>query len=393
LNLCRNIAIGFAFCAASWIPGLAADAAPAPSPDQLADLRQMNITIDPMIEKYSGLPKKPILFSTNMQFAYGAAIRRVPEDVLLRYADALKEAGVGRIDFNPSIASLTDPLALGKYDVLIAHIRTLGVKIGVNPEYEQPDDGSLKTQAEYKDAAVKGEAFFAARYKPDYIAVVHEPTTMDARRTNGFTHHATTEEWRDFVSETAKAVKAASPATRVGAGAYNGDGREIALLYPTATPPTVFREQLYYRDFVEMPELDFVTVDIYFADSKGIPFMDEMVEMAHKANKPVYIEETWRPRYLPGHLPTGPIERGLGNSIYEPIDIKWIKAISLYAATHGLDAVTPFWSTAFFFYADSGVNDTTTPAYFEEVRQAVMKGGRTDTFRAYQALAKEFGTH
>lgn len=401
----RKIALGLVFCTLGVTPGLAADGTPAPtrSPDDLAYLQGVSAVTDAMITKYSGLPKKPIRFSTNMQFASGRAIRKVPAHVLIAYADAVKEAGANCIDFNPTIASLRDPAALAKYDVLIAHIRAIGLQIAVNPVWDSPDDNALTTFAQYQDAAVKGEAFFAARYKPDYVAVVHEPTSMDARRTRGFTEHATVDQWRDFVSAVAKAVKAASPTTRVGAGAFNGDGREFSAFFVTSRPPTVFQEQLYYRAFVDTPELDFVTVDFYFPDPKGLAYMDQMVNLAHNAKKPVYIEETWRPHDLPSHMTVSVPERPrLGEAMFEPVDIQWMKAVSLYAATQGSDAVTFFYSVTFFTHTDSSSADSATSAYYnkgktaiyyEKVRQALMKGERTDTFRAYRELAKEFGVH
>ena len=82
--------------------------------------------------------------------------------------------------------------------------------------------------------------------------------------------------------------------------------------------------------------------------------------------------------------------------------MQWMKAVSLYAATQGLDAVTFFYSVTFFTHTDSSPADKATAAYYnkgnmaiyyEQVRQALMKGQRTDTFRTYQSLAKEFGVH
>jgi hypothetical protein len=164
----------------------------------------------------------------------------------------------------------------------------------------------------------------------------------------------------------------------------------------------VLLEEQYFHAFTQMPELDFVTFDFYFPDAKGVAIRDQMVKWAHEAGKPVYIEETWRPHDLPSHM-TGNVggRPRMGEALFEPIDIKWMKAVSLYAATHGLEAVTFFYSTAFFAYTPSSTPETATAAYYargaearydQAVDDALMKGERTDTFRAYQALAKEFGT-
>ena len=67
----RKIALGFALCVLDTRPcGRRCTHRPRPRRTGLPDLRQMNTMIDPMIGKYSALPKKPILFSINMQFAH-----------------------------------------------------------------------------------------------------------------------------------------------------------------------------------------------------------------------------------------------------------------------------------------------------------------------------------
>jgi hypothetical protein len=335
-----------------------------------------------MIESYSTMPQNPIRFSGNMIYAYGTTIRQTPDDVLIAYADALKEAGLNRIDFNPSISSLTDPAALAKYDILIAHIREIGLQIAVNPEYELPDDAALKTLEAYRKAAVAGEAAFAARYKPDYLVVVHEPTTADERRTHSYSELSTPAQWGDFVTATATAVKAASKTTLVGAGAFvDASGREIP----------------YFNEFVTIPDLDYVTLDNYDAEPAAITNLDLMVQTAHGAAKPVYMEETWRPAYLPNGLPPAgvPLEKasplGTGNAVFEPLDEIWLKAMALYCATHGLDAVTAFSTPPFFLYVTSGPDSYFDAAYVREDEQALLQGKRAGTFQAYQDLAQQLG--
>ena len=62
----------------------------------------------------------------------------------------------------------------------------------------------------------------------------------------------------------------------------------------------------------------------------------------------VSIEETWRPAFtgpLPQnvHVLATAMEthtiKGVGNADFQDLDAKWMKAMVLYASTHGMEAV------------------------------------------------------
>jgi hypothetical protein len=139
-------------------------------------------------------------------------------------------------------------------------------------------------------------------------------------------------------------------------------------------------------------------VDIY--DQTQLDIYDRMVQIAHAANKPVSIEETWRPAFtgpLPPHaLSSGTgVEshtiKGVGYAGFEDLDAKWMKAMVLYASTHGMEAVTPFYSQTFFAYVTSGPDRPIDREYNEQVLQALALGRRTKIFAAYRALQQKFG--
>jgi hypothetical protein len=145
-----------------------------------------------------------------------------------------------------------------------------------------------------------------------------------------------------------------------------------------------------------MPNLDFLTLDIYTHTKFDI--YDRMVQIAHAANKPVFIEETWRPAFtgpLPPHAMATGVEtytiKGVGSADFEDLDAKWMQAMALYACTHGIEAVTPFYSQAFFAYVTSGPDRPSDPAYSRKVIQAVAQGQRTKSFEAYRSLQQKFG--
>src|SRR5579872_2581297 len=74
-----------------------------------------------------GSPTRPVVFSANIPMANGASIATTPLDTLLDYVDGLKQAGAQRIEFNPGLTSLSDPIVMAKYDALVQHIRQLGL--------------------------------------------------------------------------------------------------------------------------------------------------------------------------------------------------------------------------------------------------------------------------
>jgi len=63
----------------------------------------------------------------------------------------------------------------------------------------------------------------------------------------------------------------------------------------------------------------------------------------------------------------------------------------LYASTHGMEAVTPFYSQTFFAYVTSGPDRPIDREYNEQVLQALALGRRTKIFAAYRALQQKFG--
>ena len=121
-----------------------------------------------------------------------------------------------------------------------------------------------------------------------------------------------------------------------------------------------------------------MVVDIY--DQTQLDIYDQMVQIAHAANKPVSIEETWRPAFTgplpPGALRTGRgIEyhtiKGVGSADFEDLDAKWMKAMVLYASTRGMEAVTPYYSETFFAYVTSGPDRPFDSEYNHKVLEAV----------------------
>jgi hypothetical protein len=215
---------------------------------------------------------------------------------------------------------------------------------------------------EWTDVAVRIYPIIAARYQPDTMIVIHEPTTMDSRL--GVTN--TPQQWATFVDRTIRAVKAASPRTRTGVGGLH-------------------TEVDYLRVMTDVPNVDVMTIDIY--EITPLPAYSDLVALGRAKGKAVYVEETWRTPYSTDSRlsPDARGSAGIGLSMFQSLDAKWLRAIARWAGALGLEGVTPYWSQTFFRYVSAG-GDGIDPIYNSTVMQAVSNGERTETFFAFRDL-------
>src|SRR5580704_11317464 len=72
-----------------------------------------------------GTPTQPIVIGGNLVGAYGTKIGNMDLSVVLDWVDGLKAAGVQRVEFNPSMATMSHPGNVTKYDAIVRHIREL----------------------------------------------------------------------------------------------------------------------------------------------------------------------------------------------------------------------------------------------------------------------------
>lgn len=334
----------------------------------------MNQALDVIIEKCRKHPQQKLIFSANLFFAHEVCIKNMPLETLKKYVDALKEAGVHRIDINMGLFPWLDnhQETIQKYDALIRHIRHAKLQLAINPQYSTMYHKFRKFD-DWKTAALKVYPEIAKRYQPDIFIVVHEPTVMNER----MGVNVSPKEWRDFTQQTAIAVKEVSPGTRCGAGIV------VALQ----------SEWKYFDEFLTLKELDIITFDIYAI--RGLNAANKMIAQAKRRGKNVYIEETWRPTYsVPEKGKTVTLDDrsaiGIGNKTFQALDANWLKAMTLYASTWGLEAITPFWTQTFFKYVEENGN-ALNPEYNKQVIESINKGERTKTFETFKTLVQQYG--
>jgi len=327
-----------------------------------------------------GTPTQPIVIGGNLVGAYGTKIANIDLSVVLDWVDGLKAAGVQRVEFNPSMATMSHPGNVTKYDAIVRHIRELGLQLAINPEYEvgEVDPSPITTFAEFQMQALAEYQVLASRYQPDNFVIIHEPDTASARL--GFA--TTITDWQNFILAAAPLIKAASPHTRVGAGC---DYNPALATYES--------EDSYFQSFVTMPVLDFMTMDIY---STAFDKFAQWAQLAQANSKGVYIEEVWAPFDLPD--PLGPwngeplADRALigpVNSDFAAMDADWLQGMLLFASANHMEAITPFTTEAFFLYGPAGEDTPDNTVYQAADEQAIQQGQLSTTGQAYLAASRQ----
>ena len=300
-------------------------------------------------------------FRAQIVLAHPAFISGVPLDVLFKMVDAFKELGVDGVDINPGFEPWLHPELnkedLNKYDALIEYIKKNDLEVwlayhcGVDPEAIKDWDwekykvelATLKTWVE--------------RYHPAGINVVHEITTMESR----WRKSVSIEEWARLVEEGCRLIKNLDPGILTGAG---------GLPYE--------KEMECLRKYLNVKELDFVRLNIYDQWFHTFNNYETMIKWAKNAGKKVYIGEAWRNAAFPEPGNVFPL-------FWEPLDIKFLEAVTLYAGTREIEAVCFWWTNLFFKYQDP---DQPTKEYFKAVYQAIHDGKRTSVYRALGEIIK-----
>ena len=197
----------------------------------------------------------------------------------------------------------------------------------------------------------------------------------------------TVQDWDGFIRKVAPLVKLSSLRTRLGAGCYYG---ATTLTFGDA-------ENAYFEDFATIPDLDFLTMDIYNDDSFS-QFV-AWTQLAHANGKGAYIEETWLPHYFANGLPANWQSEDLDNSAtvgpasadFASLYAPWMQAMALFASANGMEAVTAFTTPVFFQYGTAGADRPQQAAYAAAVDFAIAKGQLTPTGQAYLTSSQQLG--
>jgi len=329
-------------------------------------------------ESSLGPATHPIVLSSNLLYANGGLIDNMPVSTLLQYVEGLKAAGAQRVDLNPGVTSINDPIAAAAYDAIVAHIRELGLQLAIDPTLTSKDFPGGASFSSFQSTAMNTYPAMAARWHPDNFVIVHEPTTQNARL--GVT--ASTADWGGFIQAVAPLIRAASPHIRLGAGGF----------YSSA-------ENTYFEYNVTLPQLDFMTMDVY--QDQYFAQLDTWVSLAHANGKGIYVEETWAPKDLPAVLPPGWQSNPEGldaytlvgdcDAAFATLDATWLQAMAAYASANQMEALTPFTTADYFYLGAAGADNPFNTTYINNALTAIENGQLSSTGLAYLKISQTLG--
>ncbi len=353
-----------------------------PSPG--AYLADQNAGLDAVEASIAGLVGKKPLFAGVLHLAHGQIIAKMPLDVLIASADALKEAGVERVDIYTTQSAWRDkiPADIAKYDALVAHNRQLGLKLGFDPEV---DPRTLTGgYAQWKPWAIAAYTEMARRYQPEKFSVMHEPTAMDM----SLREKVSPATWAAFATEACAAIAAVSPHT-------------------VCTVAILPFERAEFDALIKVPAIKSIGFDIFGDghdffnyDSSGLRHqIDElasMIKAARAAGKSLHIAETGRQIWdFMDLTATSRAEMShqsyqdynIGDPRYIDLDGRWFETMAHYAAAHEFDSIMLFRTTTFFTYSPPGTNTSLVSAgYIRAVAEAVAAHKRTGMFDTYRRV-------
>lgn len=337
---------------------------------------------------------KPLVFGGEdiLLLGFQAAMWTPQEEI--DYLDGMKAAGVQRLEFNPAVTAINNPVAMANFDLAVRHARQLGMLIAINPSFNN-GEFIANSFSDFTAVAMQTYPALAARYQPDNFVIVHEPTTQTARM--GIT--ATPDQWVQFINAVEPLIKQASPHTLVGAGDCSH-----------------CNESDYFDAFVVIPNCtltnlsvgctDFVTDDDYSDSLTDFVEVEGWTQLAHANNKPMYMEETSTPHDLPpgstlgGYQgsPTGAEGAslvGTCDTVFETLNQNWLAFMAQFDMAYGLESMTAFTTQTFFLYvsAPAPLDQATNSTYLKEMAAYVSSGTPqlTSTGTAFNAEVQQYG--
>lgn len=273
------------------------------------------------------------MYSANF-LAHEVNVALIPLATQLQVIDALAAAGVTRILLPMGQMPFRNPEAspgiLSIYDAMVDRIRLhnidLGIWITYGALYYSADD-----LADWTTIATDMVEYIVDRYEPEYMSIVHEPTTVSERLGETPTVGA----WTTYM-EDVSAAAAAAGATRISASFIAGT------------------EGAYLTAAKVISDITDIALDIYSVAS--LASGTTMAAEAIAASKTVSIDETWRPSFSPEaseSLDAAAIQY-IGHPPFVELDVKWIRAMNKWADDNGVAGITPIWTQNFFAYGEWG---------------------------------------
>lgn len=226
------------------------------------------------------------------------------------------------------------------------HQREMVMFVETGPVFPEAEfSGEFGESVDYTDLTI--ERYFeekqlmleiiAREIQPDYLSLSNEPSTE--MMLTGLNFSA--QQYYDFITATLARLQTYE-GTQYGAGSGSWEDPE------------------YSAHLMSQPMLDFINIHIYPVGQDGVLLerAQEIARQASEAGKAVLIGESWL--YKAGHQEFG---GSLGNdyveffsrdlySFWQPLDAKFMLALTRMAQLEGIDMVSFFWSRYLMGYLD-----------------------------------------
>ncbi len=308
------------------------------------------------------------------------------------YLDRMHELGVQGIKislFYPCLVSTFPRYEeyLAFYRRVAQQIRSRGMKlaINVNARFNNRNIAAIPydyttglTIAKYNEGKREQVQIILRELKPDYLTVANEPTT-EASNT-GLHGLATVEGFTQHVRFVLQGLETGSSMVGAGVGTWS--------------PPE------FVARLVQIPGLQMIDLHIYPLQGPRGDYLDSalhMAEIARANHKKLISTEMWLYKAAPNELghsvaATPEIFKRDVYSFWEPLDGKFLTAMSEFANRMQFDFITAFFGELFFAHLDytdataDMLPNQTKPAVNAKAFQNIQADRFTPTARKYQEL-------
>ncbi|HYA68638.1 MAG TPA: hypothetical protein VED63_07895 [Acidimicrobiales bacterium] len=216
----------------------------------------------------------------------------------------------------------------------------MALSIELNPAFSDPGLSSLHpdyqglTLNSYATGQHEEAQIVIDDLHPRYLTILDEPSTF--------------------------ATTLHQPAIATAAGAVQVLGQELTGLNREGTlvgaGVGTWEDPTIEQAIATQSAVDYLSVHVYPTATSQVADLDQVTTIAASARKPLLIDETWLSKENPSGAPpkgSAVAEQKLKNwSFWEPLDARYLEAISAYAREHGISMVSPFSTELFFGYVD-----------------------------------------
>lgn len=215
--------------------------------------------------------------------------------------------------------------------------RSMFMSVELNPAFSDPQLSTLHpdyrglTISSYATGQRQEAQLIIDDLHPRYLTLLDEPSTFASVLRLPI---ATAPAVVSLLNQELDGLQTGTTMLGAGIGSWENPGIEKAIATQTG--------------------VNYLSVHVYPTGAQQITNLDQVTTIASTARKPLVIDETWLSKSNPNGSPlpgSAVNEQKIKDwSFWEPLDIRFLQAITDYASSHGVSFVSPFSSGLFFGY-------------------------------------------